>query len=102
MDADRGIDTRLDATRKRTQGEGHDNAVLFGGVEAPEDSQHEATPLITKSSRDGEDDPEADGDGYVPWSGEHDYDGLPWWKKPSVSTLNSYGVGKMRHIANKS
>lgn len=69
---------------------GHPVAVAASaGVEIPKDSDYEDTPLL---SRDIDDDYDThasrreDGDDRGPprWSGERDFEGRPWWNKPSV------------------
>lgn len=69
---------------------GHTVAVAAsGGVEAHKDSDYEDTPLL---SREVDDDFGAraprreDGEDRGPpgWSGERDFEGRPWWNKPSV------------------
>lgn len=60
-----------------------------GGVDTHKDADYEATPLL---SRDVDDDHGArahrheddDDRGPPVWSGERDFEGLPWWNKPSV------------------
>lgn len=64
-------------------------AVAASGVAARKDSDYEDTPLL---SRDIDDDCGAraphreDGDDRGPpsWSGERDFEGRPWWNRPSV------------------
>ena len=60
-----------------------------GGAEAHKDADYENTPLL---SRDPDDDygapaPRHQDDedrGPPKWSGERDFEGQPWWNKPSV------------------
>ena len=69
----------------------HDAAnAASDGIEAYKDSNHEDTPLLSRSieedfvrhssSHDGEQDPEQ-----PEWSGAKDFEGRPWWDRPSVS-----------------
>ena len=61
-----------------------------GATEVHKDSDHEDTPLLSRnieedltrhsSSHDGEQDPEE-----TEWSGAKEFEGRPWWNRPSVS-----------------
>ena len=63
-----------------------------GGFESHGDVDHEETPLLPNSP--GQKPSDSDGPTDVEdteleppeWSGAHDFDGLPWWKKPSVNS----------------
>ena len=65
--------------------------VAHGGIEVMED---EETPLLSS-----DDDARLDTVRSIPeesnsrppplWSGERDFDGLPWWKRPSVRTKHT-------------
>lgn len=60
-----------------------------GGAEAHKDADYENTPLLLRDPDEGcgapaprhEDDEDRGPPG---WSGERDFEGRPWWNKPSV------------------
>ena len=62
-----------------------------GGLEWQKDMAGEESPLLSKqpgqsqSASDQASDIEDREEGPPEWSGAHDFDGLPWWKRPSVS-----------------
>ena len=64
---------------------GHDAVkVAYGAIEITED---EDTPLLSRSLNSaGRSISEEPNDRPPPplWSGERDFDGIPWWKRPSV------------------
>ena len=91
-DAELGPLSRLTSnSRQRSSYKGQDALVAaFGGSESHKERDHEETPLLL---RDGDEEVEAGGnagheeaDGRAPpsWEGERDFEGRPWWKKPSV------------------
>ena len=61
-----------------------------GGVESHKDTDYEDTPLLSRDIDDDDDvastpHVEDGGDRGPPgWSGERDFEGRPWWNKPSV------------------
>lgn len=71
-----------------------------GGFESHGDIGPEEIPLLPESPTQESSD--SDGSTYIgdtepnsqEWSGAHDFDGLPWWKKPSVSVI---GIGNQLH-----
>ena len=62
-----------------------------GGFESQRDIDHDETSSLLRSP--GQKHSDSDGSTHVgdgeqsppEWSGVHDFDGLPWWKRPSVS-----------------
>ena len=60
----------------------YDALAARGGVDVhPEPSEEE--PLLG-TSREGQD---PDRKGGAEWEGTKEFDGLPWWRKPSVGSL---------------
>ena len=58
----------------------------FHGIEIEANSPSEESPLLPPDHRDGgSGEASEDGDAPAKWNGERDFEGLPWWKKPSVS-----------------
>ena len=92
LDAELGPLSQLTSnSRQRSSYKGQDALdAAFGGSESHKERDHEETPLL---QRDGDEEVEAGGntehegaDGTAPpsWEGERDFEGRPWWKKPSV------------------
>ena len=83
----------MDATsalRSRPSQRGHDTVTAAsGGFEVLKDSEYENAPLLprdedVRDNRSGD----AVGDGQrgrIEWEGENDFEGRPWWNKPSVN-----------------
>ena len=76
--------------RSRPPHRGHDMLkIATDGIETQRNSKDERTPLLAKAR----DDSEAENEGSNPyeengeneWSGDKDFAGRPWWKRPSVS-----------------
>jgi len=99
MEADGIIDADADIERvlrlRLQQGDDTDihraeNAALVVGVSSHDD-WNETTPLLgkDKSSSSTPDQVEASS---VVWAGGADFDGLPWYKKPSVCVVWSFGA----------
>lgn len=92
----------IDATltlRSRPSQRGHDvMSVAPGGFEMRKDTDHESTPLLAgdEENRDGrlENSGEDRRRGGVGWEGESDFNGRPWWRKPSVSWTFHRSMGK--------
>ena len=69
---------------------GHDATIAaYGGIEAYKDTDYEATPLLSGGVDDGYvggATRPGDGEDRDPpgWSGERDFEGRPWWNKPTV------------------
>lgn len=82
------IDT-ASALRSRPSQRGHDAVMAAsGGFEARRDTDYERTALLARDERsqDSLEDPSQDSQrGGVEWEGEHDFEGRPWWNKPSVN-----------------
>ena len=94
-------DAELDALARNPSGSSHRTQTGYnaaqaaaGGLDLEPDSDHEDSFLLPKQS--GDNHLNSDGDTSVEegeahseeWSGAHDFDGLPWWKRPSVSQFN--------------
>lgn len=96
FEADQAIDAldRLPSRSGISRGsshKGHDALkAVFGGYGTREDVEHDRTPLLSRDhGRDHDnfndtDQSERDGQGPPTWEGERDFDGRPWWNKPSV------------------
>jgi hypothetical protein len=73
---------------------GHDTAIAFGRVDTLDGSDYEDTPLLSRGQaretrisseqRSGDNRGPPLSSSSSP-SGKHDFDGLPRWKRPSVS-----------------
>ena len=92
IDAEADVDQRIrHPTNGRSDSHTAEHAALLagGGVHRPHTETDEETPLLfpgvhkgaTKSRHGSE---ESDGIEEESWPGQHDFDGLPWWKTPSV------------------
>ena len=75
----------------QSQDTGHDATTAIAGVNGHKDSDYEETPLLSRdhSGEDYSGRTSSNGDDDAPspaqWSGAKEFEGLPWWKKPSVS-----------------
>ena len=90
-DADAEALERLDSrSRQRSSHKGQDAMeASFGRFGSRKDTDLENTPLLR---HDGDQEDENDArSGRAPpsWDGERDFEGRPWWNKPSVGYLNS-------------
>lgn len=58
-----------------------------GGLEGHhlDTSTEEETPLLGEQGAGGKDDEDED----MPWTGSADFEGLPWWKRPSVCGMRA-------------
>lgn len=82
----------MDATsalRSRPSQRGHDAVTAAsGGFEVFKDTEYESAPLLDRDDEDGDgrlESPNGDGQrGRVEWEGEKDFEGRPWWNKPSI------------------
>ena len=66
-----------------------ENAALVVGASSHDDSD-EQSPLLGKD-RTSSSTPEQVEVTSVIWAGDADFDGLPWYKKPSVRVVSFYG-----------
>lgn len=82
------IDT-TSALRSRPSQRGHDAVMAAsGGFEVLRDTDYERTALLARNEQDHDspEDPSEDRQrGSVEWEGENDFEGRPWWNKPSVN-----------------
>lgn len=76
------------ALRSRPAQRGHDAVTAAsGGLEIPKDSDYENTPLLVRDEEDHDgplENPSGDQTSEVEWEGGKDFEGRPWWNKPSV------------------
>ena len=100
MENDRAFeaDAELDALERNLSGSSHSTRngheaiqAVVGGFESQQERDHAESPLLPKQPGQNRSDSdqavlvdEEDGSSQE-WSGAHDFDGLPWWKRPSVS-----------------
>lgn len=82
------VDSR---SRQRSSHKGHDTLkAAFGSLGPEEDGNYEHTPLLPRENGQNQENPRAAEDGNGPgrgpptWDGEMDFEGRPWWNKPSV------------------
>jgi len=82
-----------------------DNSASMSPVakESQETLNDENTPLLARLHDIGDagspsESEEADDRPAPTWSGERDFEGVPWWKKPSVSAENLIVVGHSANI----
>ena len=78
----------------RSTQKGHDTVkAALGGLEADRDVHNEESPLLPSNRTDGggeASEPGASETREPPkWDGERDFEGRPWWKKPSVRNPSS-------------
>ena len=78
---------------KRRGGKG-DTASKYGAMESHKTFDEEDTPLLERlidSQSDTASSSDNDDESRPPpsWYGERDFEGLPWWKRPSVSGSNT-------------
>lgn len=67
---------------------GHDAIIIASGGLEPKPHANEQTPLLVNGDyEDVVERPAAEDDGAPVWPGQADFDGLPSWKRPSVSDL---------------
>ena len=78
-------------SRQRSSHKGREALeAAFGPSVSQKERDHENTPLLQRDSdeeAEAGEDTEHDGeDGRAPptWEGERDFEGRPWWKRPSV------------------
>ena len=91
-DADIGAFESLNSlSRQRSPNQGRDTMKAAFGTFGPQDENtSETTPLIARQDGHTQNDGEGTGDradddrGPPTWDGERDFEGRPWWNKPSV------------------
>ncbi|KAL8714071.1 MAG: hypothetical protein Q9225_006630 [Loekoesia sp. 1 TL-2023] len=93
FEADGNIEARADAkSRSRSRHPQHGSGNQKPAIGAPDHSVYEETPLLgrdynhPKDSNDGSSDDSSEG-GAPEWSGARDFEGRPWWRKPSIFWL---------------
>lgn len=95
LDAEMNALGRLSSrSRRRSSHKGQDALeAAYGPSMSHKETDHENTPLL---QRDSDEEVEAGGntvhegdDGRAPpsWEGERDFEGRPWWNRPSVRNL---------------
>ena len=93
FEADQDVSTleRLRSRSAQSPDNGHRTTrTASGNLESQEGAETELTPLLG-GSRGGDDDGDGSGGGNTgqgrksTWDGEKDFEGRPWWNKPSVS-----------------
>ena len=69
-----------------TKQKGHDIAkAALRGIQVERDISSEESPLLSRNSEDRDREAsEREIRGPPKWDGERDFEGLSWWKKPSV------------------
>lgn len=85
----------IDATsalRSRPSQRGHAAVTAAsGGFEVFKNTDYESAPLLARDDEDGDgrlESPSGDVQrGRVEWEGENDFEGRPWWNKPSVNGI---------------
>ena len=95
LDAEINAPGRLTSrSRRRSSHKGRDALeAAFGPSASHKERDHENTPLLQRDSNEeaeaGEDTEYGGEDGRAPpsWEGERDFEGRPWWKRPSVRRL---------------
>ena len=88
-----GLEHVYSRSSHRVKNEGHDTAKAALGVADPERDVHsEDSPLLSSSREDGGREASEHGAGQTrgppEWDGEGDFEGCPWWRKPSVRILD--------------
>lgn len=80
---------------QRSSHQGHDMLqIVAGGFEAQPGSASEETPLLGPNRRTRHSSADCTKDTPInpidqsSWDGEHDFDGLPWYRTPSVCESN--------------
>ena len=72
------------SSRRSTQ-KGHDPVkAALGGLEAERDIHDEDTPLLVSNREDSSQRGASETSGPPKWDREGDFEGRPWWNKPSV------------------
>ena len=80
----------------RSAHRGHDAVIKIGGsIEAPNSIDVEDTPLLSRNideddERHSEDAGSEHGGEHSDWSGARDFEGRPWWNRPSVGPKISH------------
>jgi len=97
FEAERDVDVLFKMRSQSSQHSKHDGRdalqAALGGFETQKAGRTETTPLLSQEARDPHEtagDEDADPRGPSKWSGERDFEGLHWWKKPSVRLSNNY------------
>ena len=92
FEAEAAFEARSPSYRSRYRGNGAVESTN-GGINSRKGDDYDETPLLSREvdndygSSAGTSDNE-DSRGPPEWSGERDFEGKPWWNKPSVSQVN--------------
>ena len=93
-----GLEQMHSRSSHRSTDKGHDTVkASLGGFESEREIHNEESPLLSPNRVDGS--REASSEGVngprepPRWDGERDFEGLPWWKKPSVRNPQITYVG---------
>ncbi len=85
----RGLEQMRSRSSHRSTQKGHDAEIAaLGGFESERETRNEESPLLSPDR--GDQGREAPGNGAdetresPKWDGERDFEGQPWWNKPSV------------------
>lgn len=89
-----GLEQMRSRSSYRSMHKGHDTVIAAsGGFESERDIQSEDSPLLPSNRGDGGREASEYGAdetrGPPKWDGERDFEGRPWWNKPSVRNLQS-------------
>lgn len=84
-----GLEQMRSSSPYRSTQKGHDTVkASSGGFESEREIYNEESPLLSPNREDGSREASEDGAGGPSeppkWDAERDFEGLPWWKKPSV------------------
>lgn len=87
-----GLERMYTGSSHRATQKGHGTAkTALGSSESERDIHDEETPLISSSREDrgAEESENGAGETREPpkWDGERDFEGRPWWNKPSVRNI---------------
>ena len=89
FEAEAALEARSRSDRSKRHGNGIGKPTN-GGIGSPKGSDYDETPLLSREiehdygSSSAASDNE-DSRGPAEWSGERDFEGKPWWNRPSVS-----------------
>lgn len=87
-----GFERMYTGSSRRAMQKGHGTAkAALGSSEPDRDIHDEETPLISSNREDGGAEESEHGAGETretpKWDGERDFEGRPWWNKPSVRNI---------------
>ena len=90
FEAEAALEVRQRSQRPHRRGNGMTKSII-GGSGSRRESDYDETPLLSREanhdygSRSDTPDQE-ESRGPPEWSGERDFEGKPWWNRPSVSS----------------